>query len=185
MEKNGKIYKIVNSINDKIYVGSTQLQYLSKRMGHHRENCIKAPTCGKLYPVMTELGIDKFNIILLETIKFTNKEELRAKEHEWILKLDTINNGYNTILKDGHLPSDSRDRSRKGIVKYNKENIANVGIHFRDDRGHMRWICTWRNESKNKLKSKSFAVPKYGDEEAKKLAIDYRNEIIKNIEIYN
>ena len=43
MEKTGKIYKIVNSENDKIYVGLTQLQYLSKRMSHHREDCLKLP----------------------------------------------------------------------------------------------------------------------------------------------
>jgi hypothetical protein len=36
-------------------------------MGHHRENCIKAPHIGKLYPAMTEHGIDKFSIVLLET----------------------------------------------------------------------------------------------------------------------
>jgi hypothetical protein len=67
-ERTGKIYKVVNTVNDNIYIGSTQLQYLSKRMAHHRENFIKAPHVGKLYPAMKELGIDKFSIVLLKKI---------------------------------------------------------------------------------------------------------------------
>ena len=66
MEKNGKIYKIINLENNMLYVGSTQLKYLCKRMAHHKEKCIKCPTVGKLYPAMTELGFDKFKIVLLE-----------------------------------------------------------------------------------------------------------------------
>jgi hypothetical protein len=126
MEKNGKVYKIINTVNEKIYVGSTQLQYLSKRMAHHRENCIKEPSCGKLYPEMIEFGIDKFKIVLLEKIIFTDKEELRAKEYEWIVKLDSVNNGYNTLYKDGKLPEASMLKTRKGLVKFYKETGDSV-----------------------------------------------------------
>ena len=39
--KNGKIYQILNNVNDDIYVGST-CQALSKRMYQHRSTCDKS-----------------------------------------------------------------------------------------------------------------------------------------------
>ena len=191
MERNGKIYKIINTVNEKIYVGSTQLQYLSKRMAHHRENCIKEPSCGKLYPEMIEFGIDKFKIILLEKFNFTDKEELRAREYEWIVKLDSVNNGYNTLYKDGKLPEASMLKTRKGLVKFYKETNNDVGLYFVD--GYInakgsccspRWRCAWMENGK--LKSKSFNVSNIQDiDKIKESAREYRNEQIKNLEVYN
>ena len=182
MEKQGKIYKIVNSVNNIIYVGSTESKYLSKRMGHHRENCLKVPNCGKLYPAMIVIGIEKFKIILLELIPFKDKEELRAKEYEWINKLDTVNNGYNTMLKDGQLPEESIYKCRKSLVKYYKGKNEDVGIYRRNDSNS--WRCIWQ-EVINKSKSKSFSIATYGEEGAKQMAIDYRNKMTKDINIYN
>ena len=185
MERNGKIYKIVNTINDKIYIGSTQSQYISKRMAHHRENCIKEPTCGKLYPAMTELGFDKFKILLLESFKFTDKEELRAKEYEWIVKLDSVNSGYNTIYKDGILPEASRKQKNKSLSKYYKEANKDVGLYFREEKGiRPRWISTWTDNGK--LKSKSFFIDKIENtDKIKEEARAYRNNMIKDLELYN
>jgi group I intron endonuclease len=191
MERTGKIYKIVNTLNDKIYVGSTQLQYLSKRMSHHKENCIKEPNCGKLYPAMIEFGIDNFKIILLEKIQFTDKEELRAREYDWIVKLDSVNNGYNTLYKDGKLPQASMLKTRKGLVKFYKETNKDVGIYYSEGyvnkKGNFcnpRWRCKWMENGK--LKSKSFNVLNIQDtDKMKELARQYRNEQIKNIEVYN
>jgi hypothetical protein len=184
-DKIGKIYKIVNSENDKIYVGSTKLQYLSKRMGHHRENCLKAPNCGKLYPAMTSLGLDKFKIILLETITYADKEEIRAKEYEWIKKLECIENGYNTMSKDGEKTNEMKTKLSKSVVDHYKRINGDkpTGVYCRNDRCP-RWVATWSPEY-GKLKSKSFIISKYGNEEARKMAIEYRNEMIKDLEKYN
>ena len=183
--KIGKIYKLVNSENDKIYVGSTGLQYLSKRMAHHRENCLKAPNCGKLYPVMTSLGFDKFKIILLESFQYTNKEELRAKEYEWIDKLNCIRNGYNTMSKDGDKTDEMKTKLSKSVVHHYKRINGDkpTGVYFRNEK-YPRWVAMWSPEY-GKLKSKSFFLKDYGSEEAKKMAIDYRNEMIKDLEKYN
>jgi hypothetical protein len=161
-------------------------------MGHHRENCLKCPTVGKLYPAMTSLGFNKFKIILLEIIPFNDKEELKSKEIEWILKLDTINNGYNTMLKDGHLPKESKEKCAKSLINFykNKNPEKNVGISKRCDidkrngRINNRWICYWSPEL-GVLKSKSFNVEKYGENEAKQLAINYRSKMIDCLEKYN
>jgi group I intron endonuclease len=186
--KLGKIYKLVNSENDKIYVGSTGLQYLSKRLGHHRLRCLKCPTSGKLYPAMNTIGMDKFRIILLESMPFTNKEELRAKEYEWIEKLDCIRSGYNTISKDGEVTDEMKRKISKGKVQYFKRINGNnklTGINYNEDNGCPKWKATWMALDTKTQKSKSFSVLKYGYNEAKQMAIDYRNEMIWDLEQYN
>ena len=82
--KNGKIYKILNAIDDDCYVGST-CQPLSKRMAKHREsmhNTVKKDR--KLYAKMHELGVDNFYIELIEEFPCENIEQLRKREGESI-----------------------------------------------------------------------------------------------------
>ena len=54
--KNGKIYKILNTITDDVYVGST-CQPLSKRMAKHRETINTRKGHTLLYTKMKELGV--------------------------------------------------------------------------------------------------------------------------------
>ena len=188
-ERIGKIYKVVNSINDKIYIGSTQLQYLSKRMAQHREHCIKAPYVGKLYPAMKEIGIDKFSIVLLETMKFTDKEELKAKEYEWIKNLDTVENGYNSVYRDSCLIGESKIKQSKSKVQsYRNQQRENIGIRksveVRNGKEYTRWFAIY-NPELGVSKTKSFSELKYGSEGAKQKAIEWRNEMIKDLDKYN
>ena len=57
---NGKIYKIYNTVNDDVYVGSTT-QSLSKRLSRHKTSCNQPSKCNyKLYQVMNEIGTNIF-----------------------------------------------------------------------------------------------------------------------------
>ncbi len=90
--QNGKIYKII--AGDLIYVGSTVKQ-LSNRMSAHRTN-YKRHKEGKSRNVTSFILFDKFGvenckIILLELFPCNSKEELLAKEQEYIDKLDCVN----------------------------------------------------------------------------------------------
>jgi group I intron endonuclease len=82
MYHKGKIYKIVNDINDDIYLGSTVKQ-LSNRMGGHRSKAKQFPE-RKIYITMNEIGIAHFKIILVESYKCETKDELRAREDYYI-----------------------------------------------------------------------------------------------------
>jgi group I intron endonuclease len=75
---NAKIYKIVNDIDDEIYIGST-CQRLSMRMVGHRVQANKQYKI-KLYEHMNELGIDHFKIVLIKAYKCENIEQLQKKE---------------------------------------------------------------------------------------------------------
>lgn len=65
----GYIYKIVNDIDDKIYVGSTKTS-INRRWGDHKSASLtlKYP----IYEHIRKLGISHFNIVLIEEIKHTN-----------------------------------------------------------------------------------------------------------------
>ena len=61
----GKIYKIYNTINDDIYVGSTT-QKLCERMRDHKYSITDAKTGKKLiYKAFREHGVDNFYIELI------------------------------------------------------------------------------------------------------------------------
>ena len=88
----GKIYKILNTITDDVYVGSTCVS-LDKRFAKHKSliNCKKSYNY-QLYQKMRELGSDVFYIKLIQEAPSDNKAELRAVEGKYIRELGTLNN---------------------------------------------------------------------------------------------
>ena len=85
----GKIYKILNNIDDEIYIGSTS-EPLSRRMARHRSLANTNPY-NKWYKHMVDIGIDKFYIELVENYPCNNNDELRAKEGHVIRQCGTLN----------------------------------------------------------------------------------------------
>ena len=61
----GKIYEILNNIDDNVYVGSTCDVLLSQRMPRHR-SMSKRNTKSLLYIHMNRLGVEHFYIELIE-----------------------------------------------------------------------------------------------------------------------
>ena len=62
--QNGKIYKILNNIDDEIYVGSTT-ETLGQRMARHRQD-MKRRAHYTLYKHIHELDVENFYIELIE-----------------------------------------------------------------------------------------------------------------------
>ena len=90
---NAKIYCIRNYNDIDVYVGST-CQPLSKRMADHRiamNSKRKRDFNMTLYVKMRDQGATNFYIELLEEYPCENKEQLRAKESEYIRSLSTLN----------------------------------------------------------------------------------------------
>ena len=88
---NGRIYKILNYIDDEVYVGSTT-QPLSKRMALHRADSIQPMKQHRLlYIKMKEYGIENFYIELIEAYPCKNNEELRKREGHYIRTVGTLN----------------------------------------------------------------------------------------------
>ena len=71
---NGKIYKLVNSVNDKIYIGSTALP-LTKRLSTHKADARYKPE-RRVYTELNTVGWANVRIIQIEEFKCETKNEL-------------------------------------------------------------------------------------------------------------
>ena len=88
MSKNGKIYQILNKVNDEVYVGSNT-QPLYKRLSVHKNN--SKPRNYNLYKLIHEIGEDKYYIELIETYPCNSKGELNAREGYYIRERGSLN----------------------------------------------------------------------------------------------
>ena len=77
-----RIYKLINSVDDKIYVGCTS-KSLEERWAYHRLDAIRYPGY-KLYTHVNKLGADKFKMVLLEAIECLNLITAREVEQHHI-----------------------------------------------------------------------------------------------------
>ena len=88
----GRIYKIYNDVNSKLYIGKT-LDTLDNRFKTHI-NDSKNNTKNKrpLYNAMNKYGYDKFHIELIEECDI---QDLSIREIYWIEYFNTYKDGYN------------------------------------------------------------------------------------------
>lgn len=96
------IYKIINDINSKIYIGKTQFS-LEKRFKQHCKDSQKPQLNHRpLYNAMKKYGIEYFHIQLIEETKYPEE-----REQYWIKYYDSYKNGYNaTKGGDGKVYAD-------------------------------------------------------------------------------
>jgi len=81
----GKIYKLISTETDNVYVGSTSLNYLSSRLVCHRADY--ARWLARKYSYVSSFEIVKYEdckIILLENFPCDSKDQLTAREQYWI-----------------------------------------------------------------------------------------------------
>jgi group I intron endonuclease len=99
-QKQYRIYKIVNKINNDFYIGQTK-QTLKRRWAGHK-SCVKTGKTTHIYNAIRKYGIDNFVIFSIEEC-FPDEALLDLLEQEWI-KL--LNPKYNHT-KGGH-PGNTR-----------------------------------------------------------------------------
>lgn len=102
----GYIYKIINDINNKIYIGKTSTT-ISDRWNHHLYSYKQQNW--HLYLAMRKYGIEHFHI---EEIEKVEDDKLNEKEIYWIKKLNTIENGYNMTIG-----GDGRTQLNRSLIK--------------------------------------------------------------------
>ena len=88
--QNGKIYKLVNDVDNDIYVGSTTTSLSMRKSKHVNSAKTRSDRC--VYEHLNEIGWDNVKIILIENFPCDSREELVARERYWFEQLQpTLN----------------------------------------------------------------------------------------------
>ena len=111
--KNGKVYQVLNNVNDDIYIGST-CQALSKRLHEHKSYLNVGK--GELYKLMRIIGKEPFYIELIELYPCNNREELRAREGYYIRERGSLNK-----LIAGRTHQEWNEEHKEHIKSYKKQ----------------------------------------------------------------
>lgn len=91
----GYIYKITNTLNNKIYIGQT-VKTVQKRFTQHKNNANKSYFSQiVLYKAFNKYGFENFKC---ETLEEVPNEKLDEREKYWIEYYDSYFNGYNSTL---------------------------------------------------------------------------------------
>lgn len=141
------VYKISNSLNDKVYIGITSYS-IEQRYKWHVRDC-KTGVEKKLYKAMIKHGIDNFKIELLES---ADDAIIDKREEFYIEHYNSFNNGYNASPVS------------HGIRRHTKE-----------DKKRMSEKAKGRKQSKDTLEKKSIAMKNFwkDNEELKKQYVQY------------
>jgi group I intron endonuclease len=121
---NGKIYRLVNSIDGEEYVGSSCTS-LAKRLHAHRKVAKKQGE-RRVYKHLNEIGFENVSIVLVEEYPCDNKMELERRERYWIEQLKpTLNTAVPTrTVKEWY--AENADKVRESIAKYITKNANKV-----------------------------------------------------------
>ena len=92
---NGSIYKITNTIDTMIYIGSTTININVRFDRHLQDSLFKT---SKLYNHMRDIGKENFKMEMVELYPCKSVEELEGREAFWIRELDTWRTGLNTAI---------------------------------------------------------------------------------------
>lgn len=130
--QNGKIYKILNDVDENIYVGSTCQTRLCRRFAIHKNaflNFMKGIGNMKLYHHMQNIGFDHFHIELIENYSCNSKDELHAREGYYIR---TLKPSLNKVIP-GRTQKQYVQDNREKINEYNRASHLR---HIEDRRRH-------------------------------------------------
>lgn len=198
--QNGKIYKMINEVDNWVYIGSSTMNYLSTRRAGHcvvandEQSRLHTP----LYEAMRKYGNDKFHIVLIKLFPCSSRAELEAEEYSTVQQMiKDGHNLYNLRLAQtgfGHR-EDSKQKIKEAmmgrvITEEHKQRISTglkqkfINEPKKGGKDHTRFNfgcisfedkgqnSRWTFSSKefNKQHKTSFGCNKYGYGQAKQLA---------------
>ena len=140
----GIIYRITNTVNDKVYIGKTS-HTLGKRWKEHYRN--KNKYNYPLYFAMRKYGFDKF---MIEIIEYVDDNILNQREIYWIKMYDSFKTGYNCTL------------GGEGNMLINKQEVYNLW----DDGLSIEQIVEKTNHDRSSIRKILKAYSGYSSEES-------------------
>jgi group I intron endonuclease len=149
----GKIYKITNLINGKIYIGQT-IMPLSRRW---RAHCSGKDHSMKIALAINKYGKENFTIEVIDTAE--NLDDLNKKEELYISQYDCTNDseGYNILSGGGNrrLPDSIKEKISKAntgrvVTEELRERLSKISKKKWNDSGYKERaieerISRWKN----------------------------------------
>ena len=148
-----RIYKIVNDIDDEVYVGSMKENSrlhgcLKAMLNHYRHNARKNKGNSKLLQCIRKHGVEHFKIVSLEDVECGSINERRQHQQKWIDELKpTLNEKF----------IDKEQKQANNEKKYDKEykkqsNIKN-NIQVRCECGSVvtKYLLTRHKQTKKHI----------------------------------
>tara|TARA_R110000787_G_scaffold243602_1_gene349608 strand:- start:449 stop:991 length:543 start_codon:yes stop_codon:yes gene_type:complete len=133
--QNGKIYAIKSNSGDKLYVGSTTKDYLSKRMAEHRRAFTawekgNGKRCMS-HELFSQYGVENCYIELIELFPCNTRDELATRENHYIRSLVCVNKylAINPLTKKERAAEYYEKRSeyvKRHVAEYREKNIEAV-----------------------------------------------------------
>jgi spore coat polysaccharide biosynthesis predicted glycosyltransferase SpsG len=147
-----KIYKIWSPLGDKIYIGATTKDYLSKRMVEHRSSYNTYNELNKKintsFLIFDEYGIENCFIELIESKECNSIEEQRQLEAHYIKSLNCVNKKISGRTKKEHY-EDNKDEILIKQKQYYEENKNHVAL-----RQNIKTTCVCGSEYRQCTKSR-------------------------------
>lgn len=180
MKKSG-IYKIVNLVNNKVYVG--QSNWINKRIGVHKRFLRANKHCNvHLQNAYNKYGEQNF---IFDVIEYCSEDKLNEREQYWINYYDSYKNGYNmTLGGDGSrgyfFSKESKEKMSFNHADFTgdknpmyKKNIKD----FMTEEDYSRWLLSHKNSPHKKGIIKS---QKSIQKQKESLKIYYKNHVSPN-----
>lgn len=130
---NAKIYKLISTIDDNYYIGSTCCS-LTVRLHQHKKDSKRQPD-RKVYKWMNDVGIENIKIILIHNdFVCNNMDELRREEDSYIQMYKDDENCMNTHRAYQTI-EERREQKRLNYESYkefNKEALKKYSKQYRE-----------------------------------------------------
>ena len=153
---NSKIYKLVNDIDDKIYVGSTT-QTLSRRKSLHKDYSKKYPN-RKVYKYLNNIDWKYTHIILIEKYPCKDRIELIKRERYWYDKLSpSLNKNTPGRTAEQYL-IDEKEKIKLRTAKYRINNREILRLRSKQYCINNREIINQRQKIKRTINKKEIAI---------------------------
>ena len=188
---NSKIYKLVNNVDDEIYIGSTVNPLFKRKYEHKREI--------KMHPQLLKsqhflkVGWENVQIILIEEFPCDNREQLLKRERFWIDELrpslnrnkpyistEEKNEREKNYKKEYHQRNDVKSRRQEYQKEYRKQDYVKLKMkEYKQRRDVKIRAKEYREREDVKLREKNYKK-EYREREDVKLRVkNYAKEYYK------
>lgn len=116
----GKIYRLVNNVDDKEYVGSTTQALHQRKSGHKNDATTK--TKQRVYEHLNKIGWDNVFIVLIENYPCNNRDELKARERYFIEQRKPVLNTFIPLRTPTEYYIDNKDAINEKNTAYYQAN---------------------------------------------------------------